>query len=52
MNNIFPKFPVASLEFEFAGQIQRDYEEFDNEPPKSAFEEFILRMAAPKSKVK
>ena len=52
MNNVFPKFPIVSLEYEFAGHVQRDYEEFDNESPKSAFDEFILRMAAPKSKVK
>ena len=52
MNSIYLKYPVVSLEYQVAGHFRPNYEEDLHESPNSAFDEVILRMAAPKSKVK
>lgn len=49
VKNVFPQLHV---EYQLVGPYQPNYGEQDNESPNSIFDEIILRMAAPKSKVK
>jgi hypothetical protein len=48
LRNIFPQLNV---EYQLVGPYQPNYGEQNNESPNSIFDEVILRMAAPKSKV-
>jgi hypothetical protein len=48
LKNIFPQINV---EYQLVGPYQPNYGENNNESPNSIFDEVILRMAAPKSKV-
>ena len=52
MSSIFPRFPTPMMEYQLAGHCRPNYAEDDNESPHSVFDEIILRMAAPKSKVR
>jgi hypothetical protein len=48
LKNIFPQLDV---EYQLVGPYQPNYGERNNESPNSIFDEVLLRMAAPKSKV-
>jgi hypothetical protein len=48
LRNIFPQLNV---EYQLVGPYQPNHGEQNNESPNSIFDEVILRMAAPKSKV-
>ena len=47
----FPKFPYPILDYQLAGPYQPNNVETEIESQNSIFDEIILRMAAPKSKV-
>ena len=51
MNSILPTFPSLNLEYQLLGPCQPNYANHNQESPKSVFDEVILQMAAPKSKV-
>ena len=52
MNSIIPTFQSLHLEHQLVGPCQPNYASHNQESPNSVFDEVILQMAAPKSKVK
>lgn len=52
VGSVLPMFPFPMLEHQLVGHSRPNYEENYNESPNSVFDDVILRMAAPKSKVK
>ena len=51
MNSLLPTFQSLHLEYQLVGPCQPNYANDNQESPKSVFDEVILQMAAPKSKV-